>query len=312
MASKSTPPPPGVYVPAVAFMTEDEELDRPSIEAHVLRLAEGGVKGILVQGSNGEAQHLSHDERRNTIRWTRDILDNNGFKDVVVIAGTGAQSTRETIQLCGEAKSAGASYALVLTPSTWPPQMSKANIIRFHQTVADQSPIPTMIYNFPTVTAGIDLDSDTIATLAAHPNIVGIKLSCGNVGKLHRLTSSLSSSEFATFPGKSDVFFQSLMSGGAGVIGALPNIAPKLHVKLLRLFDEKKFDEAVKLQALLGKADWELGKLGSIAGIKAIVANRFEYGAPYVRGPLVPLKSDDVQATKIPDLDNLINIEKTV
>ncbi len=169
-----------------------------------------------------------------------------------------------------------------------------------------------MIYNFPTVTAGIDLDSDTIATLAAHPNIVGIKLSCGNVGKLHRLTSSLSSSEFATFPGKSDVFFQSLMSGGAGVIGALPNIAPKLHVKLLRLFDEKKFDEAVKLQALLGKADWELGKLGSIAGIKAIVANRFEYGAPYVRGPLVPLKSDDVQATKIPDLDNLINIEKTV
>ena len=97
--------------------------------------AQGGVTGILVQGSNGEAQHLSHDERKQAIALTRKALDDNGFKGVVVIAGTGAQSTKETKKLCVDAKEAGAAYALVLTPSVWPPQMTKANIIRFHQEV---------------------------------------------------------------------------------------------------------------------------------------------------------------------------------
>ena len=97
--------------------------------------SQGGVTGILVQGSNGEAQHLSHDERKEAIATTRRTLDENGFKDVVVIAGTGGQSTRETKKLCTDAREAGAAYALVLTPSTWPPQMTKPNIIRFHREV---------------------------------------------------------------------------------------------------------------------------------------------------------------------------------
>ena len=106
---------------------------------------------------------------------------------------------------------------------------SVASQLTYCLQVADESPIPIMIYNFPTVTAGLDLDSDTITTLAAHPNIVGTKLSCGNIGKLQRLTSALSPEGFATFPGKSDVFLQGLISGSAGVIGALPNVAPKAH-----------------------------------------------------------------------------------
>ena len=88
-----------------------------------------------MQGSNGEAQHLSHAERTLALKTTRETLDTNGFTDVLVIAGTGAQSTRETIQLCVEAKEAGATHALVLTPSTWLPQMTKEAIILFHQTV---------------------------------------------------------------------------------------------------------------------------------------------------------------------------------
>lgn len=93
------------------------------------------MTGILVQGSNGEAQLLSHEERSLAITTTRQTLDDNNFQSVVVIAGTGAQSTSETIQLCKEAAAAGASYALVLTPSTFPPQMTKDNIILFHRTV---------------------------------------------------------------------------------------------------------------------------------------------------------------------------------
>ncbi len=299
---------------------------------------QGGVTGILVQGSNGEAQHLSHDERKETIRHARKTLDENGFQNVLVIAGTGGQSTKETKKLCVDAKEAGASHALVLTPGVWPNQMNKERIIKFHQDVrtllrleyypawyhwrltiyviiikvADASPIPTMIYNFPRVTAGLNLDSDIIAVLGEHPNIVGTKLSCADVGKLGRLTSTLPPSKFATFPGSSAVFLPGLTVGSAGVIGALPNVAPKAHVELHRLWKEGKWEEAKQLQALLGHADWELSKLGSIAGIKAVVTKHFGYGNANVRGPLTP--SDLVAAgpSASAKLEELIVIEKSL
>ena len=94
------------------------------------------MTGILVQGSNGEAQHLSHDERKDAIKFTRTTLNENGFGHVIVIAGTGAQSTRETIKLCSDAAEAGATFALVLTPSTWVPAMTREAILRFHRTAS--------------------------------------------------------------------------------------------------------------------------------------------------------------------------------
>ncbi|KAI0671886.1 dihydrodipicolinate synthetase [Trametes maxima] len=310
--ANSTPPPPGVYVPAVIFVDENEELDIPSIQAHVLRLAKGGVTGILVQGSNGEAQHLSHDERKQAIRVTRETLNENGFEHVLVIAGTGGQSTKETKKLCADAKEAGASHALVLTPGVWPTQMTKERILKFHRDVADASPIPTMIYNFPVVTAGLNLDSDIIAELGKHPNIVGTKLSCADIGKLHRLTSTLPSFEFATFPGSSSVYLQGLVSGSAGIIGALPNVAPKAHAELYRLWKEGKLQEAERLQALLGHADWELQKLGSIAGIKAVVSKHFGYGATHVRGPLTPRDLEAAGPAATAKLEELIAFEKSL
>lgn len=89
-----------------------------------------------MQGSNGEAQHLSHDERSLTIRSARETLNENGFENVLVIAGTGGQSTKETKKLCADAKAAGASHALVLTPGVWPPQMTKERILKFHRDVS--------------------------------------------------------------------------------------------------------------------------------------------------------------------------------
>jgi dihydrodipicolinate synthase/N-acetylneuraminate lyase len=80
----------------------------------------------------------SHEERKKAIELTRKTLDENGFQNVVVIAGTGAQSARETKKLCADAKEAGASHVLVLTPSTWPPQMSVENILRFHREVTSR------------------------------------------------------------------------------------------------------------------------------------------------------------------------------
>lgn len=301
-------PPSGIYVPAVLFFKENEDFDVPAIKSHVLRLVQGGVTGIVVQGSNGEAQHLSHDERKQAISLTRKTLDENGFQNVVIIAGCGAQSARETKKLCADAKDAGAAFVLVLTPSVWPGDMTKENIIRYHREVADYSPLPYMVYNFPTVTAGIDLDSDTILTLSEHPNIVGTKLSCGNVGKLHRITSVKPPSEFCTLAGVSEVLLQGLLSGSAGAIAALPNLVPKLHMKMYALYQAGKIDEAMKIQAQLGQGDWATRKAGGVGAMKALISKHFGYGETHVRRPLMAVAQ--LSGTYVDKLEELIASEK--
>jgi 4-hydroxy-2-oxoglutarate aldolase len=112
-------PPRGIYAPVVAFFHEDESLDLDALKLHVTRLAKAGVAGLVIQGSNGEAPHLLHSERQQVISTALATLKQQGRDDAVILAGCGAQSTRETIQLCTEAKDAGADYALVLAPSYW-------------------------------------------------------------------------------------------------------------------------------------------------------------------------------------------------
>lgn len=168
-----------------------------------------------------------------------------------------------------------------------------------------------MIYNFPTVTAGLDLDSDVIAALAQHPNIVGVKLSCGNIGKLQRLTSRLPSTEFAVFAGRTDTFLHGLNAGGAGTIAALVNILPKLHGRLYRLFQEGNFKEAMVLQGQLGHGDWATSKVGGIGGIKAVISKNFGYGEPNVRGPLKAVSVETLEDHKYyQTLADLIAMEK--
>ena len=130
------------------------------------------------------------------------------------------------------------------------------------------------------------MDSDIIGELAKHPNIVGTKLSCGDIGKLHRLTSTYTSEEFAVYAGKSEVFVQGLISNSAGIIGALVNLLPKLHKHGFELFQKGDVSGAMQLQSKLGRADWAVQRGGGIGAIKTAILKRYGYGNPRVRGPL--------------------------
>lgn len=177
--SHAAAPPKGIYPPCVTFMTEDETVDYEAITKHVLRLASGGVVGLVIHGSNGEAVHLDNSERSQVIKHVRSTLDSNGFKELVIIAGCGAPSQRATLQLTREAKEAGAAFALVLPPNYWAGAMTMPVLLSYFKQVADESPLPVMLYNFPLVANGINLDSDMMIELAGHSNIVGAKLTCG-------------------------------------------------------------------------------------------------------------------------------------
>ncbi|GKT44657.1 putative 4-hydroxy-2-oxoglutarate aldolase, mitochondrial [Colletotrichum spaethianum] len=121
-----------------------------------------------------------------------------------------AQSTRKAILNAKDAAAAGANFALLLPPSYWPKALSNDAILGYFRDVADHSPIPIVIYNFPGVTSGVDLDSDQLSALASHHNIVAVKLTCGNVGKVIRLTSKFTHEQFGVFGGSSDYLLPTL------------------------------------------------------------------------------------------------------
>jgi 4-hydroxy-2-oxoglutarate aldolase len=296
----------GIYVPTVAFFsTSTDEVDVTTTARHTIRLARAGVAGVVTHGSNGEAVHLDHIERMLITRTTRDALDSIS-SSIPVIAGCGAQSTRETIQLCKEAASSGGSYALVLPPSYYGPLLSTALIIQHFQIVADSSPIPLLIYNYPGACSGLDLSSDTIIALASHPNIVGVKLTCGNTGKLARIAAGTSPS-FFTFGGSADFTLQALIVGGAGVIAGTANLAPKACIRILDLYTQGKLQEAKKLQEIVARGDWVAIRGGFVAVKNALEAFEGYGGRP--RRPCAASGSTEVAALK-KELAELVSLER--
>lgn len=139
MAS-TTKPPFGVYTPLVTFFNDDESIDIQSTKAHIQRMAEGGVTGLVLQGSNGEAPHVTHDERRTIVQTARTHLNELGFPHVKLIVGCGAPSVRETLSYIAEAKEAGGDFALVLPPAYWIAAMTPAVVEGFFSAVCHLTP----------------------------------------------------------------------------------------------------------------------------------------------------------------------------
>lgn len=303
---------PGVYVPTVAFFKADEDLDLDTIRKHAVRLAKAGVAGIATQGSNGEAVHLTHQERQQVTRATREALHDGGFDSLPVIVGCGSQSTRETIELCREALASGGDYALVLPPSYYKPSHKPDTIVEFFKDVADASPIPIIIYNYPAVVAGIDLSSDVISEISKHPNVIGCKLTCGNTGKLARIaaaTAAYAGSNFMCMGGSADFTLQTLIVGGSGVICGIGNVAPKACVKIADLFTAGKLAEAKKLQAVVARGDWAAIS-GGIVGTKSALDTYFGYGG-IARKPL-PRVTESEAAKFASDFKEIVDLEKSL
>jgi 4-hydroxy-2-oxoglutarate aldolase len=308
---------PGIHVPTPAFfdpITEDLDLD--TIAKHVVRLAEAGVQGITTQGSNGEAVHMSHKERNLVTSTTRTALDNAGFGDLPIVVGCGAQSTRETIELCQDAHKYGGDYALVLPPSYYAGLHAQGTVLEFFRDVADASPVPLVIYNYPPAAGGIDLSSDAIVELSAHPNIVGVKLTCGNTGKLNRIaaatraaTPSEPGSGFMCMGGSADFTLQTLIGGGSGIIGGFANVAPKACVKLVQLYESGNLKEARKLQAIIARGDWAAIK-GGIIGTKSALQSHFGYGG-FARRPLPRPGKDEAKKWR-EGFEEVVRLERTL
>jgi L-threo-3-deoxy-hexylosonate aldolase len=311
------PLPCGIYAPTMTFFDPDtEDLDIPTIKKHAVRLVKDGLVGLVTMGSNGEAVHCTREEKLAVTRATRDALDEAGFTATPVILGATEGSVRGTIELCRLGKDAGADYVLLLPPSYFRALMDEVSIYDYFTAVADESPLPVILYNYPGAVAGIDMDSDLLIRLAKHPGIVGTKFTCGNTGKLTRValatdakTPHHEGSGYMAFGGMCDFTVQTLASGGSGIIAGGANVMPKVCTKVWNLYSQGKIAEAVELQKKLSKGDWVLTK-AAIPGTKQAIQAYFGYGG-YPRRPLKRL--DKAGVARIEDgVREIMEIEKSL
>ncbi|KAJ9658669.1 hypothetical protein H2198_003547 [Neophaeococcomyces mojaviensis] len=238
-------PPSGVWAPTITFF--DHSTDTLSIESqakYYSYLSKSGLAGLVVLGTNAETFLLTREERKTLVEVARKACG----PLYPIMAGVGGHSTKQVLEYIKDAADAGANYVLLLPPAYFGKQTTPAVIDSFFRDVANESPLPIVIYNFPGVCNGIDLDSATIVRLArAHDNIVGVKLTCGAVAKITRLAAELSSDEFAIYGGQSDFLIGGLASGSAGTIAGFANVFPKTIVKIYNLWKEQKYQEAMEL-----------------------------------------------------------------
>ena len=172
----------GIFPPITTPFYPEGNLYHKKLEHNVERYSKTPVAGLVVLGSTGEAVFLSDEERRAVLKTARAAASPNK----VLIAGTGSESAIETLHLTEYAAGLGYDVAMVRTPHYFRKQMAPANLLAFYRFVADRSPLPVMIYNFPQATA-YDIPAELVIELAGHPNLIGIKESGGDVEKVHRM-----------------------------------------------------------------------------------------------------------------------------
>ena len=277
----------GIYAPLPTFFDQNEDLDIQVYQQHIRRLAETDVAGHVVMGSNGEAVHLDEAERVTIVSATREAAGS----DALILAGCGEQGTRATIRNCQNAARAGADFALILPPFFFKGRMTVQALQAHYQAVADASPIPIVIYNMPANTAGLDLSAATICGLAVHPNIVGLKDSAGDMGKLAQIIDQ-SPQGFAVFAGSAGYLLPALAIGASGAVAALANIFPRQVCQLQDMFEKGQLEEAASLQRRLAPANTAVTGTYGVPGLKAALELTAGYGG-LPRSPLQALDATE-------------------
>ena len=242
----------GVWCPAITFFDhESDSLDLEAQSQYFSYLSTTGLAGLVILGTNSEAFLLTREERFQLISTARAAVG----PDFPLMAGVGAHSTKQSLEFAQDAAAAGADYVLVLPPAYFGKATSMDVVKRFFASFAANSPLPVVIYNFPGVTNGVDLDSETMtavvresASASGTSNVVGVKLTCASVGKITRLAATFDPSEFAIFGGQSDFLIGGLAAGSAGCIAAFANVFPKSTAKIYELYRAGQFDKATSLQ----------------------------------------------------------------
>ncbi len=276
----------GILPPLTTPFDEQGRVDFEGLRRNVARFNETGLAGYVALGSNGEAVHLTREEQTQVIETIRQAAR----PDHTLIAGVNEFSTQAAIAATARARAAGADAALVVTPYFYKSRMTQAALSEHFIAVADASPIPVFIYNVPQNT-GVIIEPATIARLAEHSNIIGVKDSSGNFGPLAE-TIRLAPAGFRVMVGNGGILYPSLLMGASGAILAVACAAPRACVELYDAVRAGDMALARDLQNRLAPLSQVVTAGLGVAALKAAMAlNGFVGGQP--RAPLAPLSEPE-------------------
>jgi len=272
----------GVYAALTTPFAADGSVAIAELKQNIQRYDATGLSGYAVQGSTGESVLLSRAEWDSVLVAAKEAASPKKR----LLAGTGVESTAETISRTKRAAELGYDAALVKTPYYYKPAYKPEVLIAHYRRVADASPIPVLLYSVPQFT-GISLEAPEVAVLAEHPNIIGIKESSGHVQRVGEMVAAVPAS-FQVLTGGAGVLLPSLTVGAKGAILALASALPEKCAELYEVTRRGQMEAARELQKSLLRASRLIVSELGIPGVKFVMDQRgYHGGAP--RLPLLPL-----------------------
>lgn len=275
----------GCFPPIPTPFNDHGRVDHERLALNLEKWQKTPLRGFLVLGSNGEAVLLKSDEKIEAWKTSGQAID----ADHLFIAGTGCESTSETLELTEKAAGLGADAAMIVNPHYYRARMDHGALVAHYTAVADRSPIPIILYNVPAFT-GIDLDAGTIVELAHHPNIVGLKESSGNVVKMGQVVANAGKG-FQVLAGSGSFLLPALAVGAVGGVMALASLAPNQLAEIVECFATGNLEKARDVQLRLIPANAAVTSRFGIAGLKGALDLIGMYGGP-VRPPLLELNTE--------------------
>lgn len=269
----------GILLPVVTPFDDRMKLDLRALADNLNLWGSKGVNGYLIVGSTGERVHLDESEYLEVIETSRAATSS----DLAFIVGAGQQSTLGTINEVKKAARAGADAVMVITPYFYRSAITQETLISYYRAVADEAPIPVLLYSMPALT-GIKIEPETIAALSEHPNIIGVKDSSNDVAGFSK-TVSLCPEDFAVSTGNGTVLLDTLRAGATGGILAVGCVVPEVCVEIFRAFNAGEEEHAAMLQAKLTPLAAAVTTRFGIGGLKTAL-DLAGYHGGFVRAPL--------------------------
>jgi len=251
------------------------------LAGNIARWNKTGLKGYVAFGSNGEYVYLSDEEKLEVVK----TVAASAAPGMKVIAGTGCESTWQTIQLTNACARLGAHAALVVTPFYYGGRMNEVALFQHFTAVADRSDIPILIYNVTKFT-NINVSVGLTARLSRHPNIIGIKDSNGNVSSLGEMVNAVDK-DFSVLVGTAGALFGALTLGAVGGVLALANVAPEACVRIQQLLRQGDIEAARALQIRMLPVNTAVTATYGVPGLKAALDMLGYFGGD-PRPPLLP------------------------
>ncbi|HTT32554.1 MAG TPA: 4-hydroxy-tetrahydrodipicolinate synthase [Methylomirabilota bacterium] len=275
----------GIFPALTTPFAEDGSVSIGGLKHNIQKYNQTDLAGYIVNGSTGESVLLSKAETEKILGAVKETAG----KGKKLIAGTGAESTAETIERTKRAAELGYDAALVKTPYYYKPLYKPEAQIAHFRRVADASPIPVLLYSVPVFT-GVALEPPEIVALAEHPNIIGIKDSSGNVQRVAE-TIVQAPPSFQVLVGSAATVYPSLAVGACGAILALASALPEKCVALFELFSQGRHEKARELHSVIVRASKLIMSECGIPGVKYVMDQRGYHGG-IPRLPILPLQDE--------------------